>query len=114
MGRCQLDASLFGDHRWVPAAIALVLGLGLVVALTLRLGGWFQSIDFGEEYRETFNPVSGYALGWWRLVCQLGALFLVVVIASTVEDEATRADVSNAATEALPEYAARVPTPPPG
>jgi len=105
------EASLLGDSVWLAPTLALTLGLGLVVGLTIRFGGWFQAVSFGEEYMLSFRPVAGYALAWWRFAVQLGAFIVVALIGADAEDEVTLQEISNAETAALPAYAERAPIP---
>lgn len=103
---------LLGDSSGLVGLLSVVLGMALVVALTLKFGGWFAQLDFGEEYMLTFRPVAGYALGWWRTLMQFGSLVLVTLVAADAEDAAELARVTNAETKALVSYAERAPIPP--
>lgn len=99
-----------GDPGWLALGL-LTLGVGLVVGLTVRLGGWFQAVSFGEEYMTSFSLGAGFALGWWRLVLQLGSLVVVIMVAVGVETTVGIAQVSSDRTATLPAYAERVPVP---
>jgi hypothetical protein len=105
-------AGLLGGARWVPITVGVVLGLGLFVALTVKLGAWAQGVSFGEEYMLTFHPVSGFALAWWRVVVQLGTFILLPFLAANADEEATTRQMTSAETAALPAYAERAPVPP--
>ncbi|WP_299055848.1 hypothetical protein [uncultured Nocardioides sp.] len=104
-------AGLLGDVRWLPITLALVLGLGLHIALTVKLGAWVQMVQWGEEYMITFPPVSGFLLGWWRFVVQLASFILVVFLAADADEVAKERQMSNPVSEALPDYAQRAPAP---
>ncbi|GAA5145406.1 hypothetical protein GCM10023340_14670 [Nocardioides marinquilinus] len=104
-------AGLFGYSTRLAPVLALVLALGLVVALTVRFGTWVQRSGFGEEYAKTFSPRTGLALGLWRFVVQLGGLSAAVLVAGDVGEDAAVARVSDAHTEALPAYASQAPVP---
>ncbi|QBX55170.1 hypothetical protein EXE58_06685 [Nocardioides seonyuensis] len=102
---------LLGDSSGLVGLLSLVLGMGLVVALTLKFGGWFAQLDFGEEYVETFRPLAGFALGWWRVLMQFGSLILVALVAGEAEEAANLERITDPETKALVSYAERAPIP---
>lgn len=105
------QAGAFGDTTWLGSTLALTLGLGLFLALTVRFGGWFQLVSFGEEYMESFRPLAGFALGWLRFFVQVAAFIAVVWLAGDADDPAKAAQMNDTNTAALPAYARRAPIP---
>lgn len=105
------QADLLGDSAWLPPTLAAVAGLGLVLILTVKFGGWFQLISFGEEYTETFSEGKGALLGWWRFLVQIGAFIAVTTFVANASSASTLNSLTNAETAALPAYAERAPIP---